>query len=1109
MKINRLLTAALITFATVFTGCVKESVWERETGIDSSKAAPEGFSFDANVSSNTAIAVYWDGAAAKAAGAQSFLVQLTDKTNMDKGNTWDSQVTKVFQISDDPTAKYESAKFEGLTEGKRYYVRVRANYPGSVYSEWAYIASPEGKEIQCEVGTGPINPEAVTPESLAYNAGKSTATSMTFDAAATAAKSAGATGLIYRLVNYETGLAVVKETAISNLSATFDELEVKSQHKAKVAAVYETAEGGTYYSEWVTANAIIKNDAGAQIKTDLFEVGTGAIEDKGVRPRVQLVYATSSELAVEWTSTGFKNPGVDFESEYSIQLYKDNACSDLIVSWKIAANRGIEAGPDGAGSQKNTPTDKCPRFAFSGLDANTTYYVMVTNLTTNMTSSPVAMKTAEFTPVMISETPAAAGDIILAEDFSELIWGGNHVTKFPGYSADNRNKVPFMKATGENPVGQTDAGFYLCDSSIEIGFFNTLKIAVPYTRLATWGSMTENNTQGGYILARAGHLKLGASSQIGRIVTPALSSLAETATIELSFKAALYGTDVTSGGVWVITSPDDVTKTQNLITNAEGASSEVHKFDLGTSTEWTTHTVEIKNVTPDSRIMIGNIRTAGTVAGSDQQRMYLDDVVIKVVSYGGEAVELVPPTHTSITLTPGQGQITATWNQVAAATGYVLAYKKATEGDDAWTEVKLGKVTEYTLEGLDELTTYEIKMKATAAGDNESEWSSVVSATTPEMKLVVTQRLLMSSESQLGIEWSAYDFAEDKKLKDIEEVWTISLYKDAACTDLHATVHMKEGGYPAEAANAYYNGANNTLWNWSTTAWPVPFSTRFGFSGLQPNTNYWLKVINVKKNLESVAEYKTQPSNMVEYSSAPAAAGSTILYEDFSELVWGGIRVVADGIPGYSSYDRDVLDHFINLTGAQPLADKVAQLYLVRHNTEIGLFNTMRAIIPNCRMRNWASEAEDISSVCASAGCLKIGGSKKTGRIVTPALDCLTGNATLEVSFDASLYTEATPDPLTGIVEVLSPETVPGNMVGGKEAKVTNFIEAAKKVVVKEVKFTLDSKYGFKRYTYTIEGVAPGSRIGIGPNREDGSNAGDNQHRMFIDNIQVKVVEYK
>ena len=726
MKINRLLTAALIILATVFTGCVKESVWDRETGIDSSKAAPEGFSFDANVSSNNSLAVYWNGQAAKAAGAQSFLVQLTDQTNMDKGNTWDTNVTKVLKITDDPTANYESAIFKNLVEGSKYYVRVRANYPGSVYSEWAYISSPEGKELLCEVGIGPINPEAAAPESLTYNEAKSGNTSLTFDAVATAAKNAGASGLMYVLTNYETGIAVRRETSITTLSNTFENLEVKSQHKAKVAAVYETADGGVYFSDWVYASALVKNSEGNNVKTDLFEVGTGAVEDKGVRPRIQLVYATSSELAVEWTSTGFKNPAADFDSEYSIQLYKDKECTDLLVSWKIADKRG-------AGTQKRTPEGSCPRFLFSGLAANTTYYGMVTNLTSAMTSSPVEMKTEEFTPVMISETPAAAGDIILAEDFSELIWGGHLITEFPGYSANNRSKVAFISATGENPVGATEADFYLVDSSVEIGFFNTLKIAVPYTRLVNWASMTENNTQGGYVLARPGHLKLGASSQIGRIVTPALSSLSETATIELSFKAALYDKDVTSGGVWVITTSDDISKTQNLITNAEGANSEVHKFDLGSSKEWTTHTVEIKNVTPESRIMIGNIRTEGTVAGSDQQRMYVDDIVIKVVSYGGEAVELVPPTHTSITLTTEPKKITATWNPVAAATGYVLAYKKATDDDTAWTEVVLGKdETTYTIEGLKELTTYEIKVKATAPGGSESEWSNIVSAQTPK-----------------------------------------------------------------------------------------------------------------------------------------------------------------------------------------------------------------------------------------------------------------------------------------------------------------------------------------------------------------------------------------
>ena len=153
MKINRLLTAALITLATVLTGCVKESVWDRATGIDNSKAAPEGFTYDDAMSSKTSLAVYWDGQKAVAAGAQSFMVQLTDKNNMDKGNSWDSKVTQVLTIDKE---NYESAIFSGLTEGDCYYVRVRANYPGSVYSPWAYLSKEDGTPALYQVGYGAV-----------------------------------------------------------------------------------------------------------------------------------------------------------------------------------------------------------------------------------------------------------------------------------------------------------------------------------------------------------------------------------------------------------------------------------------------------------------------------------------------------------------------------------------------------------------------------------------------------------------------------------------------------------------------------------------------------------------------------------------------------------------------------------------------------------------------------------------------------------------------------------------------------------------------------------------------------------------------------------------
>ena len=162
MKINRLLTAALITFATVLTGCVKESVWDRETGIDESKAAPEGFTYDEEESSKTSLAVYWDGKKAKAAGAQSFLVQMTDANNMDKGNTWDTKISKVVKITDDETADYESTVFSGFKQYDRYFVRIRANYPGSVYSPWVYINnSVTGQPALMLVGYGemPLTPD--------------------------------------------------------------------------------------------------------------------------------------------------------------------------------------------------------------------------------------------------------------------------------------------------------------------------------------------------------------------------------------------------------------------------------------------------------------------------------------------------------------------------------------------------------------------------------------------------------------------------------------------------------------------------------------------------------------------------------------------------------------------------------------------------------------------------------------------------------------------------------------------------------------------------------------------------------------------------------------
>jgi hypothetical protein len=215
-------------------------------------------------------------------------------------------------------------------------------------------------------------------------------------------------------------------------------------------------------------------------------------------------------------------------------------------------------------------------------------------------------------------------------------------------------------------------------------------------------------------------LKLGASSYAAKIVTPVLSNLQETATVEVTFKAALYGTDNTSGGVFLINTTDN---DDCLIT----AYSEelVAQYTLKSNADFQTETVTISNVSPTSRIAIGNVRTSGTTPGKDQQRMFVDDIVVKVVSYGSVAIALDKPVAEIGEVT--DASIEVKWNAVTNATGYLVEYKKAT--DTEWASTTASG-TSCVISGLEGETAYEVRVYATASGDNKSEASEVVTATT-------------------------------------------------------------------------------------------------------------------------------------------------------------------------------------------------------------------------------------------------------------------------------------------------------------------------------------------------------------------------------------------
>ena len=764
MKINRRLSAALVVLVTLFTGCQEEL----KTGIDTNCPAPEDFTYDLDFSAEKSIAVYWDASKAITAGARSFTVQLTPDDNFNRGDNYNATISKTLQITDDI---YDSVTFTNLGSDDIYYVRVRANYPYSKYSEWVYL-SYNAKPAPYAVGYGPVDSAAVNIANIAYDAATSTTDKMvfTFDSAE------GASLVRLQLINYTT-LAVTKTVTVAAdaTSVEFAALGEGDQYSVRARSEFEE-NGYVRVASWKEFTAEATKDDGTVVETNVFEVGKGPVVPKDVPPVGQLVEATSSTLAFSWSESGFASVAKDIKRPYRIEIFKDADCQELVVGWDISANNAIYKS-------------KTPTFLFSGLDQNTTYYFRATDTESGLASEVVSGTTEAFTVTTISETKADAGDVVLAEDFSELIWGGDYLNGFAGYSAKDRNlATAFDKAQGLNGKDGKTWGWYLVDNSTEIGLFNTMKLAVASSRLAKWGIIAET-TPAGHICARPGMLKLGASSYAAQIVTPELSSLKETATIEVSFKAALYGSDNTSGGVYVVNTTDN---NDCLIEKYEEQLAEQYPLEK----TWKKETFTLSNISPSSRIAIGNVRTPGTTPGSNQQRMFVDEIVIKVVSYGSVAIQLDKPVVEIVNV--ADASIDVQWTAVDKATGYVVEYKK--EADAEWTAMEPTTATTATISGLTPETAYEVRVYATAAGDSKSEASDVVKATTVEApKFPVS---IATAD-----EWMAFINGEDIALGKETDVVTITADLDFTGKEYATTAVFK----------GIIEGSNKTIKNLNAT----------------------------------------------------------------------------------------------------------------------------------------------------------------------------------------------------------------------------------------------------------------------------------------------------
>ena len=539
------------------------------------------------------------------------------------------------------------------------------------------------------------------PEAVTVDDGHSSASSITVIFDGSAATNAGAASFTVALVP-ENGDEIVSNKNVGIQNAW--QHEFRNLAKGKYS-VYACAN----YADNKVSDKIYAKDSKGNVSVLVLD---------GSLLAVKLAYSTSSTLAFTWSPSGFEDALKDCAVPYSFGIYNDAACKELIVSWKTDKDDSI---------WDTDLAEGFPQFEFSGLKANTSYWFKVTDMDAGYTCDPVEARTAEFTVVEPSKTgQVAEGGIALAEDFSELVWGGNYLKGSAAYSADDRNLADaFDKAEGENPINGGKWKWYLVPAGTEIGLFNTMNKAVASSRLQYWGCVNEtvNGKASSAICGRSGLLKLGASSYTALMATPALDNLKSTATVELSFDQALYDSDPKTAAVYVINSSSHSGQAGGYeVTPAIDALDPVEEFTLFAGRTMQHETITLHNVAPGARVAIGPIRKDGTKPGANQHRMYLDNVIIKVVKYETSKISLDKPVIASVE--PTHELAVVKWNEVAKANSYVLEYKKSS--DSKYQEVKLGRVTSYTIKSLEQNTSYDLRIKATeSVSASESEYSDV------------------------------------------------------------------------------------------------------------------------------------------------------------------------------------------------------------------------------------------------------------------------------------------------------------------------------------------------------------------------------------------------
>ena len=328
-------------------------------------------------------------------------------------------------------------------------------------------------------------------------------------------------------------------------------------------------------------------------------------------PRLELSDAlvlNDSQIGLRWSENAFATTSAavtaDKAPAYTFGIYSDAACTSKLWDWETASNAAVFTST--------------PGHVFSGLTPETTYYIKVKDATNGIAAVKAFTTTAAETNFVATSAPAV-NDVILNQNFNELLWGGEPVNKLSGVTLNGYNKAFTL------PTDKTNNK--ICDPSTNLNLFKhagsgdytDATYYIAGTTLADWKGYI-SYAPSGQPNPICGGVRFGGNSSTGYLVSPQITGLDAPAKVRVTFHASAYAA---SQSLSVAAFPASVAEysasTTFYIKTAPVLESELIAI---TQDAWAEYSAEIE-VPAGGRIGIG------CPYGGSFMRVYLDDVKVE------------------------------------------------------------------------------------------------------------------------------------------------------------------------------------------------------------------------------------------------------------------------------------------------------------------------------------------------------------------------------------------------------------------------------------------------------------------------------------------------